>query len=199
MARTRAPTSPLSDDVHFRVIADHARAMTFLIADGVVPSNEWRGYVLRKIMRRAMRHGKHLRMTEPFLFELVAVLVAEMGEAYPEIARHRQFVEQTVQAEEKRFDAVLNQGLPRLEAEVSAAEAKGTPLAGAAAFRLYDTFGVPFDFIEDVASQRGVSIDREQFDREMELQRDKARARSAFDGRTGDEFTHERRHSRRAR
>ncbi len=180
---------PVGDDVHFRVIADHARAMTFLIADGVVPSNEWRGYVLRKIMRRAMRHGKHLRMTEPFLFELVAVLVAEMGEAYPEIARHRQFIEQTVLAEEKRFDAVLNQGLPRLEAEVSAAEARGTPLAGAAAFRLYDTFGVPFDFIEDVASQRGVGIDREQFDREMELQRHKARARSAFDGRTGDEFT----------
>jgi alanyl-tRNA synthetase len=175
-------------DVHFRVIADHSRAMTFLIGDGVLPSNEWRGYVLRKIMRRAMRHGKHLGMTEPFLHRLVEVLVREMGAAYPEIARQRAFIEQTILAEERRFDAVLNQGLPRLEAEVAAASAEGVPLSGAAAFRLYDTFGVPLDFIEDVAEQKGVVVDRSAFDGEMGRQREKARAKSAFEGRADEEF-----------
>jgi alanyl-tRNA synthetase len=169
-------------DVHFRVIADHARAMTFLVADGVLPSNEWRGYVLRKIMRRAMRHGKHLGMTEPFLHRLVDGLARDMGDAYPEIRRQQAFIEQSVLAEERRFEAVLTQGLPRLESEVAAAAGGGRALGGAAAFRLYDTYGVPFDFIEDVAGQRGVTVDRAAFDREMDQQRRKARAKSAFDG-----------------
>ena len=98
-----------------RVIADHLRAMTFLIADGVVPSNEWRGYVLRKIMRRAMRHGKKLGFTEPFLHALVDVVVAEMGDAYPELRSNRDAIVQVVRSEEERFDAVLTAGLPRLE------------------------------------------------------------------------------------
>src|SRR6185436_9043959 len=102
-------------DVSMRVIADHLRAMTFLIADGVMPSNEWRGYVLRKIMRRAMRHGKKLGFTEPVLHALVDVVVAEMGDAYPELLRNRDNIVSVVRAEEERFDAVLTAGLPRLE------------------------------------------------------------------------------------
>src|SRR6187455_326882 len=106
-------------DVSMRVVADHARASTFLIADGVVPSNEWRGYVLRKIMRRAMRHGKHLGLNEPFLHEFVAVLDREMGDAYPELRANRDAIERTILAEEHRFDTVLTEGLPRLEAEIA--------------------------------------------------------------------------------
>src|SRR4029079_6237709 len=105
-------------DIPMRVVADHARATTFLIADGVLPSNEGRGYVLRKIMRRAMRHGKHLGLNEPFLNRFVAVLAREMGDAYPELGTNRAMIEQTIIAEEKRFDAVLSEGLPRLETEI---------------------------------------------------------------------------------
>jgi alanyl-tRNA synthetase len=170
-------------DVSMRVVADHIRATTFLIADGVIPSNEWRGYVLRKIMRRAMRHGKHLGMTDPFLHRLVAVLDREMGDAYPEIRANRELVEKTILAEEHRFEAVLSEGLPRLEADIAAVlESSGNVLSGEAAFRLYDTFGVPYDFIEDTAATQGVRVDREGYDRAMESQRGKARAQSAFGG-----------------
>src|SRR5437899_313133 len=166
-------------DISMRVVADHIRATTFLIADGVIPSNEWRGYVLRKIMRRAMRHGKHLGMSQPFLHQLVAVLVGEMGDAYPEIRTNREMIEKTILAEENRFDAALTEGLPRLEAEISkVVGTKSKVLPGEAAFRLYDTFGVPYDFIEDTAATQGVTVDREAFDRAMEGQRDKARAGS---------------------
>jgi alanyl-tRNA synthetase len=176
-------------DIPMRVVADHARATTFLIADGVLPSNEWRGYVLRKIMRRAMRHGKHLGLHEPFLHQFVAVLAREMGDAYPELRTNRSMIEQTIIAEEKRFDAVLTEGLPKLEAEI--AKALETPervLSGDAAFRLYDTFGVPFDFIEDTAATNDVRVDRAGYERAMEGQRDKARAQSAFGGKKGEDF-----------
>src|SRR5262249_6961698 len=102
-------------DISMRVVADHMRATTFLIADGVVPSNEWRGYVLRKIMRRAMRHGKKLGFSRPILHELVDVVVGEMGDAYPELKQGRDAIVQVVRSEEERFDAVLTAGLPRLE------------------------------------------------------------------------------------
>jgi alanyl-tRNA synthetase len=176
-------------DISMRVVADHIRSTTFLIADGVIPSNEWRGYVLRKIMRRAMRHGKHLGITEPFLHRLVHVLDREMGDAYPEIRRHREMIEKTILAEEHRFEAVLTEGLPRLESEI--AKALETPervLDGEAAFRLYDTFGVPYDFIEDTAATQDVRVDRNAFDLAMEAQRGKARAQSAFGGKKGEEF-----------
>jgi alanyl-tRNA synthetase len=181
VGRTYAGSSEDPRDVSMRVVADHIRSTTFLIADGVIPSNEWRGYVLRKIMRRAMRHGKHLGFTEPFMHRLVAVLDREMGEAYPEIGRNREMVEKTILAEENRFDAVLREGLPRLEAEIGKAlETPDRVLPGEAAFRLYDTFGVPYDFIEDTAATQDVRVDRQGFDNAMEAQRGKARAGSAF-------------------
>ena len=167
-------------DVSMRVIADHMRAMTFLIADGVVPSNEFRGYVLRKIMRRAMRHGKRLGMSEPFLHTLVDVIVGEFGDAYPELKAGRDAIVQVVRSEEERFDAVLTGGLPRLEELLDKAAAAGTVVPGDQAFRLYDTYGVPLDFIEDTIESRKLTLDREGFEKAMEGQREKARARSTF-------------------
>ena len=178
-----------SSDVSMRVVADHIRASTFLIADGVVPSNEWRGYVLRKIMRRAMRHGRKLGMHEPFLHALVDVLVGEMGDAYPELKAGRDAVVQVIKSEEERFDAVLTAGLPRLE-EVLERAAKGNKtVPGDEAFKLYDSYGLPRDFIEDLASNQGLRFDAEGFEAAMEGQREKARAGSAFEGKKGEEFS----------
>ncbi len=169
-----------TSDVSLRVIADHLRAMTFLIGDGVVPSNEWRGYVLRKIMRRAMRHGKKLGLTEPFLHDLAEVVIERMAPAYPELVANRDAIVSVVRQEEAQFDKVLTDGLPRLEAALAEAEAGSRQLAGGEAFRLWDTFGVPFDFVEDLAGSRGVGVDREGFDRAMTDQRARARAGSHF-------------------
>jgi alanyl-tRNA synthetase len=172
-----------ASDTSMRVIADHIRSTTFLIGDGVIPSNEWRGYVLRKIMRRAMRHGKHLGLAEPFLHKLVAALDREMGDAYPEIRSGRETIEKTILAEEHRFEAVLTEGLPRLEAELAKISGtKSKVLSGEVAFKLYDTFGVPFDFIEDTATTQGVAVDKAGYERAMEGQRDRARAKSGFGG-----------------
>ena len=169
-------------DVSMRVIADHLRAMTFLIADGVVPSNEWRGYVLRKIMRRAMRHGKRLGIQEPFLYTMVDTMVGEFGDAYPELKTGRDIVTQVIRSEEERFDAVLTSGLPRLEDILDKAAAGNGVVPGEAAFKLYDTHGLPRDFIEDMVEDRKLRLDQEGFERAMEVQREKARARSAFKG-----------------
>ena len=169
-------------DVSMRVIADHLRAMTFLIADGVVPSNEWRGYVLRKIMRRAMRHGKQLGLQEPFLHTMVDTMVREFGDAYPELKTGRDIVAQVIRTEEERFDAVLTSGLPRLEEILDKAAAGNGLVPGEAAFKLYDTHGVPRDFIEDMIETRKLRLDQEGFERAMEAQREKARAKSAFKG-----------------
>ena len=168
-------------DIAVRVIADHARAMTFLIADGVVPSNEWRGYVLRRIMRRAMRHGNRLGLTEPFLCTLVDVLVAQMGDAYPELRTGREYISKVIAGEEERFEAVLTAGLPRLEDLLDGSAAKGI-VPGEDVFKLYDSYGLPVEFIEDTATQRGLTLDRPGFERAMEAQRVRARANSAFGG-----------------
>ena len=181
-------TSMSATDVSMRVVADHARASTFLIADGVVPSNEHRGYVLRKIMRRGMRHGRKLGMHEPFLHSLVAVLVREMGDAYPELQAGRDAVVQVIKSEEERFDAVLSGGLPRLE-EVLERAAKGNKtVPGDEAFKLYDSYGLPRDFIEDLASNQGLTFDAVGFDAAMEGQREKARAGSSFESKK-EEFS----------
>ncbi len=172
-------------DVSMRVIADHMRAMTFLLADGVVPSNEWRGYVLRKIMRRAMRHGKRLGITEPFLHTLVDVVVREFGDAYPELRSGRDAIVRVIRSEEERFNAVLTEGLPRLEEVLDRAAAGDKVVAGDVAFRLYDTYGLPQEFIEDMVEDRKLSLDREGFERAMQGQREKGRARSAFKSSAG--------------
>jgi alanyl-tRNA synthetase len=181
--RSMSPT-----DVSMRVVADHARASTFLIADGVIPSNEHRGYVLRKIMRRAMRHGRKLGMHEPFLFSLVDVLVQEMGDAYPELKAGRDSIMKVIRSEEERFDAVLTSGLPRLEEALERAASTTKVLSGDEAFKLYDTYGLPRDFIEDLAGNQGLKFDAEGFDAAMAGQRDKARAGSSFEGKKGDDF-----------
>ncbi len=176
-------------DVSMRVVADHVRAATFLIADGVVPSNEWRGYVLRKIMRRAMRHGRKLGLARPFLFSLVDVVVAEMGDAYPELKAGHESIVRVVRSEEERFDAVLTNGLPRLEDVLDRAAKGSKTVPGDEAFKLYDTFGIPRDFIEDLASAQGLFFDARGFEEAMEGQRVKARAGSAFESKKGEEFT----------
>jgi alanyl-tRNA synthetase len=176
-------------DVSMRVVADHLRAMTFLIADGVVPSNLWRGYVLRKIMRRAMRHGKKLGFVAPTLFELADVVVAQMRDAYPELAAGQAVIRQTIRSEEDRFDAVLTSGLPKLEELLDRTEASGaTTVPGDEVFRLYDSLGVPDDFVEDLAGQRGLAIDRQAFDEAMEAQRARARGGAAFEGKRSADF-----------
>ena len=180
-------TSPGPDDVSMRVVADHLRAMTFLIADGVMPSNEWRGYVLRKIMRRAMRHGKKLGMTGPFLHQLVDVLARDMGAAYPELLASRDTIVQVVRSEEERFEAVLNDGLPRLES-VLAAAGSGGMLGGQEIFRLYDTYGLPLDFIADLAGERAVGVDRAGFEQALESQRQQSRATASFGATDAPEF-----------
>ena len=184
---TGARYGPLGDasatdtrDTSIRVLADHMRAMTFLIADGVLPSNEWRGYVLRKIMRRAMRHGKKLGMTEPFLHHLVDVVVGEMGTAYPALGASRDSVVEVIQREEERFDVVLNDGLPRLEAVLLTAAGGTGTLDGNEVFRLYDTYGLPLDFVEDLASERQLAVDRPSFERAMSRQREQSRAHQTF-------------------
>ena len=177
------------DDVSMRVVADHSRSAAFLIGDGVIPSNEFRGYVLRKIMRRAMRHGMKLGITETFLPKLVDVIAREMGDAYPELRSNRDMVVSVVRNEEERFSAVLSGGLPKLEDAIERAAA--TPermLPGEEAFKLYDTFGLPLDFIEDISGERQVAVERHAFERAMEGQREKARAKSAFEGKKGQEF-----------
>ena len=165
-------------DKSLRVIADHIRSCAFLIVDGVLPSNEGRGYVLRRIVRRAIRHGHRLGMREPFFHRLVADLEAEMGEAYPELAERRAVVERILRQEEDRFAATLDQGMRMFEGEL--ALLGGNTVPGEVVFRLYDTFGFPEDLVADVARERGLTVDHEGFEREMAAQRERARSGSRF-------------------
>ena len=166
-------------DKSLRVIADHIRSCAFLIVDGVHPSNEGRGYVLRRIIRRAVRHGHRLGMREPFFHRLAADLEAEMGAAYPELAERREVVERVLRQEEDRFAATLDQGL-RMFGEAAARLPGGGVVPGEVVFRLYDTFGFPEDLVADVARERGLAVDHEGFEREMAAQRERARAGSRF-------------------
>jgi alanyl-tRNA synthetase len=160
-----------------RVIADHIRACSFLVCDGVIPSNEGRGYVLRRIARRAMRHGYKLGQKKPFFYKLVADLAAEMGEAYPELRREQERVTSTLKAEEERFAETLETGMAILE---SALGRNATRLDGATAFKLYDTFGFPVDLTADIGRERGFEIDMEAFNAAMSAQQERSRASSKF-------------------
>jgi alanyl-tRNA synthetase len=162
-----------------RVIADHLRASGFLISDGVLPANEGRGYVLRRIMRRAMRHAHLLGASEPLMWRLVPSLVAEMGAAYPELVRAQPLIEETLKLEETRFRQTLTNGL-RLLDEATASMKPGQTLAGDVAFKLYDTYGFPYDLTEDALRAQGFGVDRGGFDAAMAEQ--KAQARAAWKG-----------------
>ncbi|MDP2130351.1 MAG: alanine--tRNA ligase [Erythrobacter sp.] len=165
-----------------RVIADHLRSTSFLMADGVLPSNEGRGYVLRRIMRRAMRHAHLLGASEPLMHRLVPALVAEMGQAYPELIRGQALIEEVLEREETQFRRTLDKGLKLLD-EATGEMTTGGELDGEIAFRLYDTFGFPYDLTEDALRARGIGVDRAGFDTAMARQ--KAAARAAWKG-SGD-------------
>ena len=161
-----------------RVIADHIRSCAFIIVDGVLPSNEGRGYVLRRIIRRAIRHGYKLGQKGLFFHKLVAPLVQEMGEAYPELAAKQQEVERALKLEEERFAETLENGMKLLEEVI--ADLSGKQIPGDAVFKLYDTFGFPLDLTADIARERGLTIDEKGFEQAMDAQRERARAASSF-------------------
>jgi alanyl-tRNA synthetase len=173
----------LMDNPSLRVIADHIRSCAFLIADGVVPSNEDRGYVLRRIIRRALRHGHKLDIRGTFFHKLVEPLANEMGEAYPILLERREHIAKVLLAEEERFAETLAQGMELLEKSIRSL--KGSEIPGDVLFRLYDTFGFPADLTADVARERGLTVDMAGFEVEMEKQRDRARAASRFDADIG--------------
>lgn len=172
-------------DISLRVVADHIRASTFLIADGVLPSNEGRGYVLRRIMRRAIRHGRLLGITEPFFFKVAPVVIGQMGKDYPELPSHKKFIQEVIKAEEIRFLETVEKGMEIIESEIrKVKKIKGKALSGEVAFKLYDTFGFPVDLSEIIAQDAGLHVDQEGFKKLMEKQR--AKARSAWKG-SGEE------------
>lgn len=162
-----------------KVIADHIRASVFLITDGVLPSNEGRGYVLRRIIRRALRHGHNLQAKEPFFHKLVDVIARDMGEAYPLVAETKDQISRILLKEEQQFEMTLDQGMKILSQEIVELASKTLP--GEVVFKLYDTFGFPVDLTADICREKGLEIDMQGFEREMERQRNRARAASKFD------------------
>ncbi|MEP1329783.1 alanine--tRNA ligase [Pseudophaeobacter sp.] len=179
-------SDPYGDqNVHHRVIADHLRSTSFLLADGVMPSNDGRGYVLRRIMRRAMRHAHLLGAKDPVMHRLVPALVQQMGTAYPELGQAQAMIEETLKLEETRFKQTLERGLRLLDDEVSSLADKA-PLPGAAAFKLYDTFGFPLDLTQDALREQGREVDTDGFEVAMAEQKAKARAAWAGSGDSAD-------------
>ncbi|WP_439601607.1 alanine--tRNA ligase [Devosia sp.] len=175
------PTTP-----SLRVISDHVRAMSFLIAEGVLPSNEGRGYVLRRIMRRAMRHATLLGATDPVIHKIVPTLVKEMGQAYPELVRGEQMIEETVRLEEQRFLKTLSRGLVILD-DATAGLKEGDMLEGVTAFKLYDTYGFPLDLTQDALRTRGINVDLSGFEDAMARQRAEARKSWAGSGEASED------------
>ncbi|MFR2589047.1 MAG: alanine--tRNA ligase [Ruthenibacterium lactatiformans] len=167
-------------DVSIRVITDHIRSTVFMVSDGILPSNEGRGYVLRRLLRRAARHGRMLGVTRPFLAELCDTVIRENGGAYPELVEHADYIKKTISAEEERFSRTIDQGLNILSnlidnIEKAAAEGKRRVLAGIDAFKLNDTFGFPLDLTKEIAAENGIEVDEDSFRTEMQKQREKAR------------------------
>jgi alanyl-tRNA synthetase len=168
-----------------RVVADHLRAITFLMADGVLPSNEGRGYVLRRILRRAARHGRLLGIIEPFLYELTSAVVIQMGEAYSEVRAAAATIAEATRGEEERFIATLDQGLPILNEMIAKARAAGQKvLMGADVFKLYDTYGFPMDLIGEACREQGLTLDEVGFNQAIEEQRNRARKTGGFEQET---------------
>jgi len=182
-ATSQDPDGP--GKTHHRVIADHLRSTSFLIADGVMPSNEGRGYVLRRIMRRAMRHAHMLGAQDPVMFKLVPALVRQMGAAYPELTRAQALIEETLKLEETKFRQTLDRGLKLLDDELSRIP-EGANLPGAAAFKLYDTYGFPLDLTQDALREKGLAVDVAGFDAAMAEQKAKARASWSGSGEAKD-------------
>jgi alanyl-tRNA synthetase len=166
------------DSASLRVIADHIRAIAFLILDGVMPGNEGRGYVLRRVVRRASRHGHKLGCSEPFLHRLIPALVATMGDAYPELAQGQEHLQQVLTKEEMKFHETLEKGVRILEEDL--AQLEGSTIPGETVFLLYDTYGFPVDLTGDIARERGLALDLDGFEKAMEAQRSRARAASHF-------------------
>jgi len=169
-------------DISLRIITDHARCVTFLITDGVIPGNEGRSYVLRMILRRALRHGKILGMELPFLYKLVDVIVENYGEAYPELVQNKQKVIDTIKAEEERFNKTLDRGYKLLEEFIEAKK----DIDGENAFKLYDTFGFPLELTKEIAEENGLKVDEEGYKIAMQEQKDRAKAATAKISVTGD-------------
>ena len=163
----------MSIKTEFKIIADHLRSSCFLIADGILPSNEGRGYVLRRIMRRSMRQIHKLGAKEPLMFKLVDILIKEMGASYPELTRARDVIIETLKSEEEKFRETLEKGLKILDDEIL--NNKSAKFSGALAFKLYDTYGFPLDLTQDICKEKKLEVDVEEFEKEMELQRDRAR------------------------
>jgi len=163
----------MSIKTEFKIIADHLRSSCFLIADGILPSNEGRGYVLRRIMRRSMRQIHKLGAKEPLMFKLVDILIKEMGAYYPELSRAREVIIETLKSEEEKFRETLEKGLKILDDEIL--QNKNAKFSGALAFKLYDTYGFPLDLTQDICKEKKLEVDVEEFEKEMELQRERAR------------------------
>ena len=169
-------------DISLRIITDHARCVSFLISDGVIPGNEGRSYVLRMILRRALRHGKILGMELPFLYKLVDVIVEHYGEAYPELVKNKQKVIDTIKKEEERFNKTLDRGYKMLDEFIESKK----DIDGESAFKLYDTFGFPFELTKEIAEENGLKVDEEGFKKAMQEQKDRAKAATAKISVTGD-------------
>jgi alanyl-tRNA synthetase len=179
-----------AQSISYRVIADHARAITFLIGDGVLPGNEGRNYILRLVLRRAARYGRLLGFTQPFLHQVSRTVIEQMGDAYPDLRERADFILSTIQHEEERFLRTLDLGLALLEELVAAVQARGeTVLPGDAAFRLWDTYGFPLDLTRDIATENGLTIDMPGYRAALEQQRQRARAAAQFGGGDGRDLT----------
>ncbi len=164
-------------DISLRVITDHIRSTTFMISDGILPSNEGRGYVLRRLLRRAARHGKLLGIEKPFLWEVAGTVIKESKEAYPELGEKKAYIEKVIKVEEERFDETIDQGLVILNQYIEELRhAKQEILSGDKAFKLYDTYGFPIDLTKEILMEQGIGLDEEGFNKEMEMQRERARA-----------------------
>ncbi len=173
----------------FRVIADHIRALTFAITDGAIPSNEGRGYVLRRLLRRAARYGRNLGMHEPFIYKLVSTVIDVMGEAYPEIKERAQHITHVIKSEEERFNEVLDRGIEIFESVASDIRKKGQKIIpGSEVFRLYDTYGFPLDLTRLMAREKDLEIDQKGFEKEMDQQRERARKKAKFTVEEGGEW-----------